>query len=58
MLGVTVDDIIMVDGEFEVITEGVEEASFYEGCRSGLNTQFALRGGLALGFFSTHYSHE
>lgn len=34
----------MVDGEFEVIMEGVEKTSFYEGCRSGLNTRFALKG--------------
>lgn len=53
MLGVTVDDIIMVDGEFEVIAEGIEEASFYEGCRSSLNTRFALKG-FSPCFFSFH----
>lgn len=46
MLGVTVNHIIMVDGKFKVITEGFEETSFYEGCRSGLNTGFALRWGV------------
>lgn len=53
MLGVIVDDIVMVDSEFEVVTEGVEKTSFYEGRRGRFNTWFGLEG-LALVF--TRYS--
>lgn len=44
MFGVTVDYVVVVDSEFKVIAEGVEETSFYEGCRSSLNTRFGLEG--------------